>query len=1028
MNLPELSVRRWVLAFMINAVVVLFGLIAIQRIGVDRYPTIDFPVVSVQTVLPGANPDIVDASITNIIETAVNSVPGIDYIASTSSPGLSFVNVRFALDKDLDVAFTEVQAKVNQILRELPDDADPPVVAKVEVGASAVLWLSLYGDRTLQQLNQYSRNVVKKRLETIDGVGEIQIGGRRERTIRINVDLVRAAAFGITAQDIRTALRREHLQMPGGFLVSDQGENLIKLDLEFHSPEQLEQLIVRYVDGAPVRLVDFANVEDGLEDFRQIARYNGLPAIGLGVVKVSNANTVAVVDAVKKRLREEIVPQLPPGLFLEASVDTGVVIKARVDALKNHLIEGTLLAGLVVLLFLRSFPATLIIATAIPVSLLGSIALMYFLGYTFNSMTLLALLLLIGVVVDDAIVVLENIFRHQEQLGEAPLEAALNGSRQVVFAVVASSLTLVSIFGSVLFLGGILGRFFESFAAVVAAGVLASLMVSLTLTPMLCSKLLRVPARHGRIYAVFGRLFAGLDRFYGWALDKALRYRWTTVFATLLLVASSGLLFPLIGAEFTPGEDDGRFLVNFRAPLGTSIEANNRYLTRIESVLDQYPEIETSFSAIGLDAARSVNKGLAYVTLVPPHQRQRSQEEIITQVQRDLAGLPGVQAFVSRESPIGGQRGEELQFALTGPDLSAVAVFAEQLRDRVVADPRFAYLDMELDLSLPQIRLSVDRTRASDLGLTAEDVALAVNMLAGGMDVAKYNDEPGDGERYDVRVKAQDGQLRNASDLRWILLRTADGGLVRLDSIARLEDTTGPAQINRMDLQYAARFFGANRVPLGEALSIIRDLASELLPPGYQIKLLSRSREFSETTGYIRFSLVLAVVLVFMVLASQFNSLVQPLIVMVAQPLAIIGGLFALWITGNTLNIFSMIGMVLLIGLVAKNSILLVDLTNQLRERGRAVDAALREACPIRMRPVLITSLTVMLALLPAAAGLEAGSETNVPLAVAVIGGMLSATLLTLVVVPAVYSLVEGRRERRHAQQAGPAGSLGRAV
>lgn len=1028
MNLPEMSVHRWVLAFMLNAVIVLFGLIAIQRIGVDRYPTIDFPMVSVQTVLPGANPDIVDSSITNIIETAVNSVPGIDYISSTSSPGLSFVNVRFALEKDLDVAFTEVQAKVNQVLRELPDDADPPVVGKVEVGAAAVMWLSLYGDRTLQQLNQYARNNIKKRLETIDGVGEVQIGGRRERTIRINVDLVRAAAFGITAQDIRAALRREHLQMPGGFLVSDQGESLIKLDLEFHSPEELEQLIVRYEDGLPVRLADFASVVDGLEDFRQIARYNGLPAVGLGVVKVSNANTVAVVDAVKVRLREEIVPQLPPGLKLEASVDTAIVIKERVAALKNHLLEGTLLAGLVVLLFLRSWPSTLIIATAIPVSLLGAVALMFFLGYTFNSMTLLALLLLIGVVVDDAIVVLENVFRHQEQLGAAPTAAALDGSRQVVFAVVASSLTLVSIFGSVLFLGGILGRFFESFAAVVTAGVLVSLLVSLTLTPMLCSKFLRVPARHGRTYAIFGRFFAGLDNFYRLALDLALRHRVATVVITLLLVACSGLLFPLIGAEFTPEEDDGRFIVIFRAPLGTSIQANDRYLSEIEAVLSQHPEIETTFAAIGIDAARSVNKGMAYTTLVPSNQRELSQDAVIRRLQRDLAAIPGIQAFVARESPIGGQRGEELQFAVTGPDLESVAVYAERLRDRVIADPRFDYLDMELDLSLPQIRLEVDRTRASDLGLTAEDVALAVNMLAGGMDVAKYNDDPGDGERYDVRVKAQEGQLRSASDLRWILLRSADGGLVRLDSVARLENITGPAQINRMDLQYSARFFGANVVPLGEALAIIQSLADELLPPGYQIKLLGRSREFAQTTGYIQFSLVLAVVLVFMVLASQFNSLVQPLIVMVAQPLAIVGGLFALWVTGNTLNIFSMIGMVLLIGLVAKNSILLVDLTNQLRVQGRGVDEALREACPVRMRPVLITSLTVILALVPAAVGLEAGSETNGPLAVAVIGGMISATLLTLVVVPAVYSLVEGRRERKGAGESRAVGDLGPAT
>ncbi|MGB7990560.1 MAG: efflux RND transporter permease subunit, partial [Candidatus Methylophosphatis roskildensis] len=441
MNLPRLSIRRHALTYMLNGVLVLFGIIAYQRIGVDRFPQIEYPVLSVTTTLPGGNPEVVDSSITNVIETSVNSVPGIDYIQSNSSPGVSTVAITFQLTKNVDVAFNEIQAKVNQILNQLPKDADPPIVAKVEEGAAPVMWLALQGDRTLQQLNQYARNVIKKRLETIDGVGEVRLGGERQRTIRVNLDLQKMAAFKVTAGDVRAAFAAEHLQVPGGFLVDRTTETLVKLDLEFHSPEALGEMILRYAEGAPVRLRDVAAVEDGLTDFRQVARFQGEPAVGIGIVKVSNANTVAIVKAVRQRLEEEILPQLPPGVTLRVAVDDAELIEQIVAALRDHLIEGTILAGLVVWLFLRSFRSTLIVATAIPVSLLGAVALMFALGYTFNNLTLLGLLLLIGVVVDDAIVVLENVYRHREEIDSDPVSAAMNGTDQVAFAVVAASLT-----------------------------------------------------------------------------------------------------------------------------------------------------------------------------------------------------------------------------------------------------------------------------------------------------------------------------------------------------------------------------------------------------------------------------------------------------------------------------------------------------------------------------------------------------------------------------------------------------------
>jgi hydrophobic/amphiphilic exporter-1 (mainly G- bacteria), HAE1 family len=1019
MKLAELSVRRHVLAFMASAVFVLFGLVAYQRIGVDRFPRVEFPVISITTVLPGANPDVIDASVTNIIETAVNSVPGIDVIQSRSSPSVSNVAITFNLSKDIDVAFSEVQAKVNQVLRQLPDEADPPVVLKVEVGASAVIWLALQGDRTTQQLNQYARQVVKKRLETVEGVGQVIIGGERRRNIRVNLDLDRMAGLGVTAQDVRDAFRTEHVQLPGGFLVSGTGERLIKLDLEYHSPEALGEMIVRYGDGAPVRLRDIGSVVDGLADDRQIIRFNGEPTVGIGIVKVSNYNTVRLVDDVRERIDTQIIPQLPAGLTLTVSIDDSAPIRKIVAALEDHLVEGTILAGLVVWFFLRSFRSTLIISTAIPVSLLGAIAVMYFLGYTFNQMSLLGLLLLIGVVVDDAIVVLENVYRRLEE--DPALDrrtAAIEGTEQVGFAVVAASLTLVSIFGSVLFLEGIVARFFQSFAVVVTVGVLVSLFVSLTLTPMLCSRFLKPSEKHGAVYRFFDRLLDGLDAFYRRVLGWALVHRFKVLLATVAVVLSSGFFFAHVGKDFIPEEDDGRFNVSFRAPLGTSRAGMDDLLTEIDETIRRHPEVTSVFIGVGFGGIAQVNSGMAFVNLVPRNERDVTQREFIQRLQAELSQIPGVLAFASVPSPIGGMRGEQLQFAIVGPDLDNVASLSRELAQRLGQEPGLGRIDLDLQLDLPQIRLEVDRVRAADVGLSSADVAYAVNMLAGGVDIAKYNDDPGDGDRYDIRVKAADGEIVSADDLQRIFLRTPKGQMVRLDTIATAVDVVGPAVINRFGLQYAANFYSNPTMPLGAAVERVRAETAELLPPGYSMELQARAREFAKTSGYVRLALMLALALVYIVLASQFNSFLQPLIVMTAQPLAVVGGLFALWITGTTLNMISMIGLILLMGLVAKNSILLVDLTNQLRGEGRGVEDALREACPVRLRPVLMTSLTVILALLPAALGLGAGADTNGPMAIAVIGGMLSSTLLTLVVVPVVYSLAEQGLQRLHRRSA----------
>jgi HAE1 family hydrophobic/amphiphilic exporter-1 len=688
-----------------------------------------------------------------------------------------------------------------------------------------------------------------------------------------------------------------------------------------------------------------------------------------------------------------------------------VFILEIVDSLKQHLVEGTALAALVVFFFLRSMRSTLIIALAIPVSLMGAIAVIYFFGYTLNSLTMLALLLLIGVVVDDAIVVLENIYRHREELDPDPHSAAVNGANEVVFAVIAATFSLVAIFAPVIFISGIIGQFFRSFAVVVTFGVLVSLFVSMTLTPMLCSRYLTVPKQHGRVYHFFDRLFTGLDRAYVYLLDKALTHRWWVVLITLAVVSSSAFFFANLGKTFAPDQDEGRFLVYLRTPLGSSIDYTDSRLRQVEAVLDRYKEVHTEFALIGLGSAGQVNQGTVVVRMAPREERTRKQQEIIPLIRADLAAIPGARAFAAPFPIVQGARGEPLQFVLAGENLQEVGRLSRELQARLATVPGIGRLDTDLQLDLPQLVFLPDRLRIADAGLTSSDVALAVNMLTGGVDIARFNDEPGDGQRYDIRVKGREGEFTQPADLSKIFLRNRDGQLVRLDSVAQFRETLGPAVIGRFDLQYAATFFASPSIPLAQAVDVVRETAAQILPTGYQVKLIGQAEEFGKTARYMVFTFALALVLLYMVLASQFNSFLQPAIVMLAQPLAIVGGVAALWLFDQTLNIYSMIGLVLLIGLVAKNSILLVDLTNQRRASGMEVDAALRNACPIRMRPVLMTSATVILALSPAALGFGAAAETNQPLSIAVIGGMISSTLLTLVVVPAVYSLIERRRQ-----------------
>ncbi len=1035
MTLPELSIKRHVLAWMLSAVIVLFGIIAYEKIGVDRMPSIDFPIIMVNTTLRGADPDVVDTSITSIIESAVNTTPGIEHIQSASSPGVSSISITFALSKDIDVAYNEVQGKVSQILKRLPAGTDAPTIQKVDTNASPVIWLALSGDRTIQQLNLYANNILKKKFETISGVGEVTMGGRRDRVIRVNISPDRMAAYKLTANDLISAFAREHVQLPGGFLVSTQAEQMLKLDLEFHKTQELAELIVSTREGASIRLKDIATIEDGITDNRQVARYNGKPTVGIGMVKISNANTVDIIKEVERKLETEIRPNLPPGLMLEVSTNDGIFIHQLVASLKEHLVEGTLFAALIVLIFMRSFSSTLMICLEIPVSLLGAIAVMYFAGYTFNSMTLLALLLLIGVVVDDAIVVRESILRHMSgetglALSAADLKnplaiaafrtkATILGSNEVVFAVLASSASLVCIFAPVIFMDGILGMFFKSFAIVVTFGVLVSLFVSLTLTPMLCSRYLNVTPNENALYKAVGRGLDGLENAYKKLLNASLNHRSLVLLFTLVFVAISGYYsLKYVEKDFVPETDEGSFSISVKTPLGSSLEYTNSRLKLVEATIAKHnKEVASYFATIGSGSRGQVNQGNVNIRLKPKEQRAKSQQALIKELKKELNNIPGVRAIPSPTSIVRGQRSEKLQFNITGANLQEIGRISQLLQQSLSGNSDIGKVDLDVQLDLPQLSMVIDRARAATLGLSANDIATAASLYAGGINVAKYNEANGDGQRYDIRLKASEGELKNVADLSKIYLRSSSGELVRLDAVASFKKELGAAVIGRYDLQYAVNFYANPNVPLGEAVDLVKANAIKLVPADYKLKFTGQAEEFGKTMKNMQFVFSLAFILLYMVLASQFNSFIQPFIIMLAQPLAIIGGLIALLMTGDTLNIYSMIGLVLLIGLVAKNSILLVDLTNQLVEKGADINDALREACPVRLRPVLMTSLTIILALLPAALGLGAGSETNKPLSVAIIGGMISSTLLTLVVVPAAYSLIMGKLAQYYAKR-----------
>lgn len=1004
MYLPDLAVRRPVFTTMAVLALVVFGLVSYPGLAVDLFPDVDFPIVNVLTTLEGADPEIMESDVTDKIEEAVNTLQGVKNLFSVSAPGVSVVTVEFELERDIDVAAQEVREKISGIRSLLPQDMDEPVIEKVDPDAQPIMWIAAYGDRPKREISRYADKVLKERLQKVRGVGQVLLAGYQEREVRIWLHADRLQAYQLTAADVVQALRTQHVELPSGRIESRTQEFLVKTMGEFETAEAFNQLIVAHRSGTPVRLKEIGYAEDGVEEKRSISRFNGLPSVGLGIRKQSGTNTVEVIHSVKEAL-EKLRPALPPGIQATPAFDQSVFIRRSINLVQEHLVLGGLLAVLVIFFYLRSFRSTLIAAVALPTSIIATFAFMQAMGFSLNNMTMLGVSLVVGILIDDAIVVLENIYRHMEG-GEAPRSAASTATAEIGLAVMAITATIMAVFIPVAFMKGIVGRFFYEFALVVAFAVGVSLLVSLTMTPMLSSRFLGVTHKHGRLYEAIERALQAVYGAYRPLLALALRHRALTVGAGLAAFALALVLTFFIGKEFLPPEDQGRFIVRMEAPKDASIDAADAMFQQVDDLVRKHPAIATAFYAVGFGAERDITKGLMFVGMKERWERDKSQQEVMADLRTAFKQVPGVQATAEQISLIGGgQRMVPIQFNIKGPDLEKLQAYTRVIIDRFSKVPGVVDLDTDYETGKPEVRVHIDREKASDMGVAVAPIASTIRTLIGGEPVAKFRSE---GERYDVRVRLVPQDRAEPDAIRRLYVRSPQGSLVRMENVVDIEERSGPAVILRKDRERKITLFAnLEGTPLGTAIDALNAITREVLPAGYTTSYTGIGEAMGESFFYLALALGLGLVMMYMIMASQFESFLHPFTIMLSVPLSLIGGFGALWLTGMTINIFSLIGVIMLMGLVTKNAILLVDFTNTLRQRGMERNEAVLTAGPIRLRPILMTTSAMIFGMLPIALGVGEGAEVRAPMAVTVIGGLLTSMFLTLVVIPVVYTLFD---------------------
>lgn len=1008
MYLSDLSIRRPVLATMMTAVIVVFGIVSYNRLGIDLFPDVEFPIVTVTSVLPGADPETIETSVTDVLEEAVNTISGIKKLMSQSTEGVSLVIVEFELKEDLDVKAQEVRDKVSAARAQLPLELEPPLVEKMDLDSMPIITVVLSGEGyPIRRLTDYADKVLKERLQRISGVGGVKILGGREREIRVWVDPARLEARLLTVQDVIDALHEQNVEIPGGRVETGPREYVVKTQAKIARVEDFEHVVVAHRDGADVLLSDVARVEDGLEDQRSLAILNGQPAIGLEVRRQSGTNMVAITDRVIAEV-ERLRADLPPGMSLVIAADNAEFIRQSIDKVKEDLLLGGLLAIAVVFLFLRSGRSTMVVAIVIPTSIIGAVACIWACGFTFNRLTLLALTLSVGILIDDAIVMVENIYRHIEK-GLSPMAAALAGSSQIAFAVVSASLSLLAVFVPVAFMEGMVGQFFFEFGLTMSFVIIISTFIALTLSPMLCSRLLRRQSRHNALFNFMERIFVRIEGVYGRLLRGALGHPALTLFIALgIFVGGMGIL-PLLGMEFAAQEDESEFQVGVQAPTGSSLEYTRGILTGIAAMIAEYPGVTDTYISVGGGAQEKVNEGRIHVKLTPKSRRDYRQQELMARLRQRLAPLPGIKTSIGELERIsgGGWRTQLVQYNIRGPNLEQLDHYAQALLSELRATPGFVDLDTTFESGKPEVRLSIDRRKASDLGVKIEDLARVTRNLVGGVDATKFE---ADGDQYDVRVRALGPFRDHPEALLALLVRSTHGSLVRFSNLTSIDIGVGPTQIDREARQRQITVLAnLEDMPLGTAVEIVnRKVAAMDLPADYQTEFTGMADIMAESFQNITFALFLAIIIIYMVLAAQFEAYTHPFTVMLTVPLAVVGAFLGLLITGRTLSIFAMIGLIVLVGIVTKNAILLIDYTNQLRrEGGMSKREALLAACPVRLRPILMTAASTIAGATPVVLGYGVGAESNAPMGTVIAFGLFLATLLTLLVVPVVYSLLD---------------------
>jgi multidrug efflux pump len=1007
MKLSDLSIRRPVLATVMSLAVVLIGLMAYDRLTVREYPRIDEPTVTVETAYRGASAEIIESQVTQPLEESLSGIEGIDYITSISRAERSQITMRFRLDREVDSAANDVRDRVSRVRGQLPDEIDEPVIAKVEADAQPIIYLAFSSARhSALEVTDFADRFVKDRLQNVGGVADVRIFGERRYSMRIWLDRVRLAAYGLVPQDVEDALRRQNVEIPAGRIESEEREFTVVSETDMRTPAQFENLILKRESGYLVRLKDVGRVELAAEDTRRRARFLGESSVALGVVKQSTANPLDVSTGVRAAL-PGIEAALPEGMRVTVAYDSSIFIERSIENVFRTIGEAIVLVVAVIFLFLRSVRATLIPLVTIPVSLIGAFALMKLFGFSINTLTLLSMVLAIGLVVDDAIVMLENIYRHIEN-GMKPVEAALRGSREIGFAVLAMTLTLAAVFAPIGFMTGRTGRLFTEFALTLAGAVLVSGFVALSLSPMMCSKLLRAETTHGAVYNAIESVLRGMTNGYRRLLAVSLRMRPVVVVLGLAVAGTSWFLFNGLQSELTPTEDRGYMVGIAIAPEGATLDYTDRYAKRIEAIYASVPEVSRYFMVVGFPV---VNQAIGFALFKPWEQRDRSVKDVVAAIGGSMFGIPGILAFPVNPPSLGQSPIEQpVNFViLTARSYDALNGMLERFLVEARKIPGVINLDSDLKLNKPELKVQVDRDKAADLGISLEDMGRGIETLLGGREVTRFKR---DGKQYEVIVQVADVDRRNPDALETIFARGRDGVMVPLSNIVTVQESVAPRELNHFNKLRSATVTAtlAPETSLGEALAALEDAARRTLPPDALIDYGGQSREFKESSAGLYVTFLLALAFIYLVLAAQFESFIDPFIIMLTVPLSLTGALLALNLTGGSMNIYSQIGLVTLVGLITKHGILLVEFANQLREDGEEMVAAVIESATLRLRPILMTTGAMVLGAVPLAVAEGAGGESRQQIGWVIVGGLLLGTLFTLFVVPTAYTYLARRR------------------